>query len=316
MKYWRGNFDDLNPFDVLSMDDLLTRYLNTLKTFELEYEGCYEKGAFFLNIQPEDMQYEELANLHKKFNSPNCDLNKVPRIKMIMTMWEHRIFNQEEYEEIKGEGKTSNYNNRDGQIRGGFATPRLKEYYYDPKIAGRITGDWVYLQIPHTIISKYMHKTMNGWELDIPKKFAQEVDQTFGWDDTEKLIKLTSEYDKKYPNWNHDFPINGVAQMKRDGLLFPAVWTGSFKLAYHSHHRMIMTSFNKIDFPFVIPIPKIMKWKRYEVFQSNIWSSQTQGCWFKYDNEDCNLRANIDLNNKEISFDLVNGDECLIEGIK
>ena len=65
-----------------------------------------------------------------------------------------------------------------------------------------------------------MVKTNNNWNMDIAKKFIREVKD---WDDIESIDKLIDEYDKKYLNWNHDFPIFGFMSILKNGLLFPNI---------------------------------------------------------------------------------------------
>ena len=47
-------------------------------------------------------------------------------------------------------------------------------------------------------------------------KFISEVND---WDDVESIDKLIDEYDSKYKNWNHDFPIWGFRSILQDGLV-------------------------------------------------------------------------------------------------
>ena len=104
---------------------------------------------------------------------------------------------------------------------------------------------------------------------------------------------MVDEYDIKYPDWNHDFPINGFMQMRKDGLLFPAVWTQTDKLMYHSFHRLTMTSFNQMNFPFIIPIP----------FGTKKWVAQSKDTNFFNEGEYKYLNFYFDLDKKETKYE-------------
>jgi hypothetical protein len=264
IKWWKGIFDELKPYDSMSIIDVLSKYQSGLKTFEYHYKAQYDNGCFFVNVSKEHMHIPELKYIHEKFNSPNCDLDDVrvidnkltePNRKLTYSLKENRNFYKPEYETIKFEGHTSNYNNRDGQIRGGFATPNIYSYYYKPKQDKIISGNWVYLELPHELIYNNLRTTANGVDISIAKQFVKEVSETIGWDNLENVKKVVDIYDNQYPDWNHDFPINGFMQLKKDGILFPAAWTFPTKLLYHSFHRLIMTSFSKMNFPYIIPLP-------------------------------------------------------------
>lgn len=304
IKWWKGIFDDLKPYTILSMEEVLDRYLAGLKSFKKNYKSQYENGAFFININKQHLHIEELRFYHEKYNSPHCSFegsrlrgpdDYEPKYKLTYSLKENRNFTKPEYEIIKFAGQTSNYNNRDGQIRGGFATPNFYSYFYKAREEKKIDGRWVYLEIPYEIIYNNLKTTANGVDISIAKNFVKEIEETIGWNDIDKVKTIVNRYDKETPDWNHDFPINGYMQMKRDGLLFPAVWTFPTKLVYHSFHRMIMTSFNKVNFPFIIPLPyKKTKWKGQSL-RKNFFNNGK----YKYLNFDFNLDDKI----TEFSFD-------------
>ena len=292
IKWWKkGFFDVLKPFDTLSMDDVFSRYLGTLKTFP-HYRRCYDNGEFFINIEKEDLEIPEIKYFHETYNSPNCSFEG-PRKKLIYHLREHRNFVKPEYFVVHGRGGTVNYNQRDGQIRGGFATPRLFSFYYKPKLNKKITGEWVFLTLPCNLLREHLYQSNNGFNWEVAKEFVNEVDNTIGWNDTDKIKKLVDKYDEKHPQWNHDFPINGFIQMKKDGLLFPGAWVHYDRIAYHSYHRLIMTSLNGMDFPFIMPIP---------VTEDGVFTAKTPSINFMHRGVLSTLIAEIDLNNKKITF--------------
>jgi len=299
IKWWKGIFDDLKPYDKLSMDNVLDRYHRGMQSFD-EFAGSINGGAFFVNIHESHLKHSELAEFHRKYNSPHCNTTDFktdgllePRKKLLFSLKENKNFVKPEYGEIKFKGNTSNYNGRDGQIRGGFATPSIFEYYYQPKIENKITGEWLYQEIPHELIYNNLKTTNNGVDISISKQFVKKITNSVGWDDINEVKKVVDEYDIKYPDWNHDFPINGFMQMRKDGLLFPAVWTQTDKLMYHSFHRLTMTSFNQMNFPFIIPIP----------FGTKKWVAQSKDTNFFNEGEYKYLNFYFDLDKKETKYE-------------
>lgn len=296
IKWWRKNsFEDLKPFDVLEVEQVLERYQNTLKTFP-QYEKHAEEGNFFLGIKSKNLDDPEVKYFHEKFNHPNCDLLADPRPKICMVYREGRNFDKKLFhtkENLKFSGGTSNYNGRDGQIRGGWATPTIEGFHINPVREKILTGKWVFLTIPYQLLYNFINTTNNGVPIQIPKKFVKEVEDTVGWDDINKVKKVVDKFDKIYPDWSHDFPINGYFQMKKDGLLFPAVWWNYFLNCGHSFHRMIMTSFNKMDFPYITPIP---------VTKNNIWYTCSMKDSFLFNNEKHYLTAKINLNDNLVTY--------------
>lgn len=296
INWWKkGFFDDLKPFDTLTFEEILGRYQGVLKTFA-NYKDQAEKGFFFLGIKSTDLSDPDVKYYHEKFNHPSCDITKKPWNKICLVEQHARNFSKPEFHRedgIKFSGNTSNYNGRDGQIRGGWATPTVEELHINPVREGRFTGEWIYLHIPHQLIYNFLNKTNNGAPFQIAKKFVKEIESTIGWDNIEEVRKVVDRYDEDYPDWNHDFPINGYFQMKNDGLLFPAVWPNPDILCGHSYHRMIMTSFNKIDFPFIMPVP---------AKSPDVWYAASKLPTFLFNNQEQYLTAKIDRINKEVTY--------------
>lgn len=296
IKWWKpGYFDDLKPFDILSMDEVFSRYLGTLKTFP-QYEYAYKNGEFFINVSEEHLSIPEIKYFHDKYNSPNCKFEG-PRFKLIYHLKENRNFFKKEYEVIDEVSGTSNYNVRDGQIRGGWATPNIYDYYYKPKQRGLITGDWIFLTLPYQLTEKHLLKSNNEFDWTIAKLFIKEIEEGIGWDDLEAVREVVDKYDEQYPGWNHDFPINGYIQMKRDGLLFPGPWVHCYNFCYHSFHRIIMTSLNKMDFPFFIPVPNT---------EDGQFETKSASANFIHEGVPSYLKAKINLNTKSLKYFLEN----------
>lgn len=296
INWWKkGFFDDLKPFDVLPFEEILERYQGVLKTFP-HYDDQASKGFFFLGIKSTNLSDPEVKKFHEKFNHPSCDLTQKPWNKICLVDKRARNFSKPEYhtpDAIKFQGGTSNYNGRDGQIRGGWATPTVEDLHIEPVRNNIFTGEWIYLHIPHKLIYNFLNKTNNGAPFQIAKKFVKEVENSVGWDNIEEIKKIVDRYDEDYPDWSHDFPINGYFQMKKDGLLFPAVWPNPDILCGHSYHRMIMTSFNQMDFPFIMPVP---------AQSQDVWYSMSKKPTFLFNNQEHYLTAKIDRINKKVTY--------------
>ena len=83
--------------------------------------------------------------------------------------------------------------------------------------------------------------------------------------DIESIDKLIDEYDKKYLNWNHDFPIFGFMSILKNGLLFPNIafsgggkknGVGFNKILSDGTHRLFMTAMSGSDYPMFVQVPK------------------------------------------------------------
>ena len=273
-KYWKSYFGDLKCFDRISFIDIISRIDSTLREFK-EY---YSSGAL-ISFKEEYEDIPEMKELYDKFNKENST-NRI-------TFWpEGRSPFAYKYTS-KLIGGTSNYQIRDGQIVPPFERKDIYQSHVLKEKTGQIDPDYLYLAIPYEFISEYMVKTNNNWNMDIAKKFIREVKD---WDDIESIDKLIDKYDKKYLNWNHDFPIFGFMSIFKNGLLFPNI---TFSCGPHYNkildsgtHRLFMTAMSGSDFPMFVQIPK-NKIRFSLISVMNIFKDETQ------------LRIDVDLENKE-----------------
>ena len=247
-KYWKSYFGDLKCFDRISFIDIISRVDSTLREFKE-----YSSGALIsFNEEYEDIP--EMKELYDKFNKENST-NRI-------TFWpEGRSPFAYKYTS-KLIGSTSNYQNRDGQIVPPFERKDIYQSHVLKEKTGQIDPDYLYLAIPYEFISEYMVKTNNNWNMDIAKKFIREVKD---WDDIESIDKLIDEYDKKYLNWNHDFPIFGFMSILKNGLLFPNIafsggvkknGVGFNKILSDGTHRLFMPAMSGSDYPMFVQVPK------------------------------------------------------------
>lgn len=295
IKWKSKTYSDLKNFDTLTYDNLLSRTRQAMLDINTrEYNQQHKEGRAFLKINTDKIEDPELIYLSKKYNS---SLTKYPTDSQIVLRQYDPKYSKEEYHEEENKhifkGVTSNVNNRDGFIVGGFSEIDAYETVILPKRNKILTGDWIYLELPYEYVYEYMHKSINSAPLVTVKKFIQEVDKTIGWNDDVKLKELVATYDEKFPHWNHDFPINSFVQVKNEGLLFPCQWWKPWVLASNATHRMIMMGFNKYDIPFITQVP-------YN-FQ-NGWYSQSRDPMFFYDNKWQYLLMYVDRIKEELTF--------------
>mgnify|MGYP001571199480 CR=1 FL=1 len=295
IKWKSKTYSDLKNFDTLTYDNLLSRTRQAMLDINTrEYNQQHKEGRAFLKINTDKIEDPELIYLSKKYNS---NVTQYPTHNQIVLRQYNPKYSKSEYHEEENkhifQGVTSNVNNRDGFIVGGFSEIDAYETVILPKRNKILTGDWIYLELPYEYVYEYMHKSINSAPLVTVKKFIEEVDETIGWDDDVKLKELVEVYDKKFPNWNHDFPINSFVQVKNEGLLFPCQWWKPWIFASNATHRMIMMGFNKYDVPFITQVP-------YEL--QNGWYSQSREPMFFYDNKWQYLLMYVDRIKEELTF--------------
>jgi len=89
--------------------------------------------------------------------------------------------------------------------------------------------------------------------MEIPRKFISQIND---WNDLKEIETKIDEFDKKYPNWNHDFPILGFRSVLQNGLLFPNTSFRTDSILVAGTHRLFMCGMSGNDYPMLFPIPK------------------------------------------------------------
>tara|TARA_B100000401_G_C52598101_1_gene620547 strand:- start:230 stop:787 length:558 start_codon:yes stop_codon:yes gene_type:complete len=161
------------------------------------------------------------------------------------------------------------------------------------KLKQLITNDYLYFSIPNELIRNYQEKTNNDWDMEIPSKFISEVDD---WDDVESIDKLIDEYDSKYKNWNHDFPIWAYRSILKDGLVMPSTNFSLRKFLGAGTHRLFMCGQSGNDYPIFTQMP----------YNETKWSVTSPAPIFKNEKY---LSVDIDLELKKIEFHLHYSDK-------
>ena len=303
IKWKSQHFKDLKPFDKFSFDSLLER---TDKTFRLLNEKDYlhqlESGRAFIGIESSNLDDPEVAYYHKKYNHPNV---KIPTDSQIVLRQFKPPFDKPEYHEEDNmyifDSLTSNVNNRDGFIVGGLSTKFVEDIHIQPVKEKRFTGDWMYFELPYKYVYDNMLKSINNAPLFTAKKFVEEVEKENLWNDKEGINRLVEDYTKKRPNWHHDFPIASFLQVHNEGIIFPCQWFQPTTIASEGTHKMVMCGFNKMDIPFILPVPYFTNFTKY-------WYVQTKSPIFynfKYKRFDY-ISGMIDLENKKIQWEFTN----------
>lgn len=299
VKLWADTYKDLNPFDIIYHEELLDRGVNTLKFYDsLDY--CRQRDqqhAAFLGVKSDNLDDPGVEYFHKRYNSIDC---RIPTDSQIVLRQFRPSYSRPEYETVENtkifRGLTSNVNNRDGFIVAGFSVKTIEGTYLSPLRSNELTGQWIYLQIPGELIYTYLEKSINSAPLTIAKQFIEEVDSTFGWKNIELLGNKIEEYDIKYPNWNHDFPIKSFRQVKKDGLLFPCIWFRPETILSEGTHRLVMSGFNKYDIPYFLPVPK---------FSPYVWNATSREAMFLVNGKYMYLNVLIDRHSKKVEYTFV-----------
>ena len=310
IKWKSQHFKDLKPFDKFSFDSLLER---TDKTFRLLDEKDYlhqlESGRAFIGIQSSNLDETEVAYYHKKYNHPNV---KIPTDSQIVLRQFKPPFDKPEYHEEANlylfDSLTSNVNNRDGFIVGGLSTKYVEAIHINPVKEKRYTGDWMYFEFPYKYVYDNMLKSINNAPLFTAKKFVEEVEKRNLWKDKEAVSQLVDDYTKKRPNWHHDFPVASFLQVHNEGIIFPCQWFKPTTIASEGTHKMVMCGFNKMDIPFILPVPYFTNFTKY-------WYVQTRKPIFynfKYNRYDY-IFGIIDLEKKQIEWEFTQAEKQAVQ---
>jgi len=239
VNYWKPHFSDLNQFDKVTLHELLYRIDSTLKAFK-NYSGG---SLIYYNENYKDIP--EMRDLYSKFNKENSNTQ-------VCFRYGGKPLFSKKYSSEKI-GSTSNWQTRDSSIKSPFEHLDLYTSHFKQILDNKIEKYYLYISLPNSFINQYMEQTNNLWDMSIPRQFISEIKN---WDDLETLQKKVYEYDKKYLNWNHDFPIMGFKSVLQNGLLFPNTTFKLNRVLVTGTHRLFMCAMSGNDYPMFIPIPK------------------------------------------------------------
>tara|TARA_R100000908_G_C3753326_1_gene147723 strand:- start:404 stop:1336 length:933 start_codon:yes stop_codon:yes gene_type:complete len=283
-KFFTEDFDDINPFDRLPCLNLLDRIYNTFTKVP------YFKGGTFIIEDEEHYSNPKMKEVYERYNKDGI---RPHNNKLICVYpWGHSPF-AHKYDSIHIESytgaKTCNYQVRDGAVFSPFQTLNLYDRHYKLLEDSLIEDDLLYFFIPSELIINYLKETNNGWDMKIPARFISQVKD---WDDIYSIDKLIDNFDSKYENWNHDFPIWAFRSVLQKGLIMPSTNFYSTKILPYGTHRLFMCGECGYDYPVFTQIPKNTK----------KWELSTPTPTWKGTNGLSRLVVKIDLNCHEINF--------------
>tara|TARA_B100000287_G_scaffold433920_2_gene496902 strand:+ start:1887 stop:2774 length:888 start_codon:yes stop_codon:yes gene_type:complete len=290
VKYWKPHFSDLKIFDKISLYELLYRVESTFREFEE-----YNRGSL-IYYSDDYKDIPVMKDLYNKFNIDNSE-------DQVCLYPDGQPLFREKYGDYKI-GGTCNYQYRDNALKSPFEHLCLYEHHYLEILKNNIESKYLYITIPNELILKYMETTSNKddegnrWNMEIPRKFIGEINN---WDDLEEIEIKIDEFDKKYPNWNHDFPILGFRSVLQNGLLFPNTNFFITKILVAGTHRMFMCSMSGNDYPIITQIPK---GKRQFTFVSKEKNFKNNS----------NLKIDIDLDKKQYTLFLNEKQIGVVQG--
>ena len=239
IKYWKPHFSDLEQFDTNPLHELLYRIDATLKEFENYNQG----SLIWYNEEYKDIP--EMNDLYNKFNKDNS--------KRQVCFWPEGQPQFRKKYTSKLIGSTSNYQIRDLAVKSPIEHLDIYKHHFKETLNNKIEPNYLYMSIPNQVIVDYMEKTNNDWSMEIPIQFISQIND---WNDSKEIETKVDEFDKKYPNWNHDFPILGFRSVLQNGLLFPNVTFNLEKILVAGTHRLFMCGMSGNDYPMFIQIPK------------------------------------------------------------
>ena len=259
VKYWKPHFSDLKEFDRISLHELLYRIDATLKEFENYNQG----SLIWYNEEYKDIP--EMKDLYTKYNKDNSK----SQVCFLVNNTPKGISFSDKYTSDKI-GTTTNYQGRDSVLKSPFEHLDLYENHFKQILNNKIESEYLYISIPNQVIVDYMEKTNNDWSMEIPRKFIGQINN---WNDSREIETKIDEFDKKYPNWNHDFPILAFRSILLNGLVFPNTNFFVNKFLVAGTHRLFICGMCGYDYPMFLQIPKGQKQFRLEstkdIFQNN-----------------------------------------------
>ena len=274
-KYWHQHFSDLKLFDRISLHELLYRVNATFREFE-----DYTRGSL-IRYDERYKDIPEMKDLYEKFNVDNSE-NQVCMYPNGQPLFREKYGNYRI-------GGTCNYQYRDCAVISPFEHLCLYEHHYQELFNNKIESEYLYISIPNEVIVDYMETTNNkddngkNWSMEIPKKFISQIND---WNDLKEIETKIDEFDKRYPNWNHDFPILAFKSVLQNGLLFPNTNFHLDKFLVAGTHRLFMCGMSDNDYPMLLQTPKGQKQFRVK----------STGSIFK---NNTHLIINIDLDKKQ-----------------
>lgn len=229
VRYWKNNFSNYKPFDIIPYQEVVNSYLSN----NSELEGNYDKfgwndrpinsdteklkeGEFWNGFAP---TYYNISPIDNGFTMAKADVISMD-MKGLGTGWTHFVYLELPYEIINNY-MTNLHDNEDVSI--------LREFIDE------------------------VENSPNGWEESNWKSIEAEFDKKYpetstytDYFETHKCIK-----------WKQDFDILQYISLKQNGLLYPICYNSSFHILDRGTHRAVLLAKSKSDVPIFIQYPSL-----------------------------------------------------------
>jgi hypothetical protein len=280
VRYWLDTFEHLNPFDVVSYQDVVDLYLKNQNLLQ------YEKNRWGNDL-------EKLGGDNER--PINSDVEKVNH-KAFWLGYSPRYYNIDPY------GKK-------------VTQAKADVVSMDMTGLGREWDNFIYLELPSKLFSKYQKSVHSNPDISIYKKFIKDLEKT---DFSRSAVaKLEKDFDEKYteehsfvnffdtktgPAWKADLDVGQYVTLKDKGIIYPICYNSKKYMFKRGTHRAFLLAMTGSDIPIFLQYPK-SDWEGEEI-NLNKWKV-TMGYHFG----DGKMTMSINVKDKKLSFYL--GDEFI-----
>lgn len=247
VRYWFDTFKHLNPFDVVSYQDVVDLYLKNQDLLQ------YEKNRWGNNI-------DKLGGDNER--PINSDVEEV----------DHDAF---------WLGYSPRYYNIDPY---GKKVTQAKADVVSMDMSGlnKTWKDFIYLELPYQLFKKYQTSVHSNPDISIYKKFIKELEKT---DFSRSAVAdLEEEFDEKYiekhsyvnffdtkivPAWKSDLDVGQYATLKDKGIIYPICYNSKKYMFKRGTHRAFLLSMTNSNVPMFLRYPDV-DWEGEDI-NPNSW---------------------------------------------
>lgn len=135
---------------------------------------------------------------------------------------------------------------------------------------GKDWNSFIYLELPHTLINKYMTHTHDNDDVSVIRAFIETVENSpKGWE-PDNYKRIEKEFDKIFPEtstytdmyethtcikWKQDFDIRQYISIKENGLMFPICYNSTKHILRRGTHRAVLLAMTRSDVPIILQYP-------------------------------------------------------------
>lgn len=311
IRYWFDSFEHLQPFDIISMEEMKKLYDDVYDQIEKQIELNKDKSLEECSIKFEravdglgpDKKSERVY--YQTTYLPRADVDFPPAEKYCYSMQ-----NPKHYSLVQREG--------DKAKRIGYGTQLVA----DPQFKKTWVDKVLYLELPQDLILEYMTTNQNcdletlksykggtlydRYNIRKVKDFIDEVESSkYSWKST-NYIPIMDKYDEMYPDlvayagtsnkapvfykWRHGFIVHQYISQKDYGLVFPVFLNSAERIFFDGSHRLSQIPLSKNDLPFFVKLSETLLDRSYLSFVVPPY----------FDNK--SLLLEVDLNNKKVIY--------------